>query len=380
MSKYQCPLCKQEVSKALYEKITGIWQEKERKLHELKQKERELARKEKNLRQSFQQKKVQLEQQFDNKIQSEIKKQERLFNQARRADERKWAKQFKEIENTAKKKAEDRITKERRSLDKKERVLRNRNERLLSQFRSQQIKHQSDLDKREQKIRSLEEQLKKNQTPQVLGLLEEKAFLAELKKAFPKDRFEHTGKKGDIVHYIVSSGNEVGCIVYELKKVAKFDRKHIEQTLKARNARLADYGVLVTNAKRTKTDMGFSVLKNVLIIHPAGAIVLAKILRDHLVNISQLKLKSSQRSKSVAAILNYVQGAEFKNSLESIIQHTIDLYDNMQDEVKKHVRTWKYRLNKYRSIKEESHQIQHGVFKKPLPGPIEDIEVPRMIK
>jgi hypothetical protein len=36
MSKYQCPLCKQEVSKALYEKITGIWQEKERQMANLK--------------------------------------------------------------------------------------------------------------------------------------------------------------------------------------------------------------------------------------------------------------------------------------------------------------------------------------------------------
>jgi hypothetical protein len=32
MAKYYCPLCKQEVSKTLYEKITGIWQEKEKKL------------------------------------------------------------------------------------------------------------------------------------------------------------------------------------------------------------------------------------------------------------------------------------------------------------------------------------------------------------
>jgi uncharacterized radical SAM superfamily Fe-S cluster-containing enzyme len=36
---YYCPLCKQEVSAVLYEKITGVWVEKERRLADLKNKE-----------------------------------------------------------------------------------------------------------------------------------------------------------------------------------------------------------------------------------------------------------------------------------------------------------------------------------------------------
>ena len=49
MEDYFCPLCKQEVSKQLFEKITGIWQEKEKHLRDLKQKEKVLLQKEKEL-------------------------------------------------------------------------------------------------------------------------------------------------------------------------------------------------------------------------------------------------------------------------------------------------------------------------------------------
>lgn len=42
---YKCPLCEQEVSKSLYEKITGIWSAKEKALKDLKEKEKQIAKK-----------------------------------------------------------------------------------------------------------------------------------------------------------------------------------------------------------------------------------------------------------------------------------------------------------------------------------------------
>ena len=53
MSKFECPLCHQAVSQALYEKITGVWKEKEKKLLELKQKEQNLVKKEKLLKEKI---------------------------------------------------------------------------------------------------------------------------------------------------------------------------------------------------------------------------------------------------------------------------------------------------------------------------------------
>ena len=38
---YECPLCHQEVSKILYDKITGIWATKEKELKKLEAKKKE---------------------------------------------------------------------------------------------------------------------------------------------------------------------------------------------------------------------------------------------------------------------------------------------------------------------------------------------------
>ena len=48
-----CPLCNQPVSKSLYEKITGIWADKEKKMKALKQKEIELKKRENSLKFKF---------------------------------------------------------------------------------------------------------------------------------------------------------------------------------------------------------------------------------------------------------------------------------------------------------------------------------------
>lgn len=42
MESYLCPLCRQEVSKSIFEKITGIWDEKEKRLQAIKNKEKDL--------------------------------------------------------------------------------------------------------------------------------------------------------------------------------------------------------------------------------------------------------------------------------------------------------------------------------------------------
>ena len=50
---YRCPLCNQEVDKELYEKITGLWEERHRVEAELRQRASKLVEREKKLRESF---------------------------------------------------------------------------------------------------------------------------------------------------------------------------------------------------------------------------------------------------------------------------------------------------------------------------------------
>lgn len=146
---------------------------------------------------------------------------------------------------------------------------------------------------------------------------------------------------------------------------------------------------MVTNAKRSKDDAGFSVSKNVIIIHPAAVMVLVTILRDHLMTVSRLKLSVEQRKQTVQAVLEYIQSANFKNSIDTIIQDTLDLYDDLKKEVEKHAKTWEFRLDKYRGIYAKTNHIQSKVVylmeddenrKKLLPAKMVAISLPTEIK
>lgn len=263
----------------------------------------------------------------------------------------------RQFKDKLEKSSKERFDKERKKLQKqqtaferRQRVQRDKNEKLIKQYRTLQDKNEKQLGQANRKIKSLEEQVKKQATPQVLGLLEEKVFLKKLKEMFPQDEFVHTGKRGDIVHYVNEKGKKVGTMVYELKKVANFSQSHVTQTVKAKRQRQADYAMLVTNAKRAKDHTGFFMAKGVIVIHPAGALVLIGILRDQLIQLSRLKLSKQERSKTVRAVMEYIQGAEFKNSITGIIQDTIELYENLQKEIKTHLKLWEYRLEKYRGI------------------------------
>jgi len=353
---HNCPLCKQEVSKALYERITGIWSAKEKALRDLSEKEKQIARK-------FETKFKRIEGSFQRKLAAETHKILKQSQIALRDRE-------KVIKATLEKTMQKSLNAERqgilnqsKALEKKERIQRDKNHKLLTSFNALKDKSQKDVQNLRTKVEKLEEQLRKNQTPQMLGLLEEKRFLEELKKNYPNDRFKHTGKGGDILHEVIEKEVNIGTIVYELKKVSKFDKKHIEQAYQAKQDREADYGILVTNMRATKNGIGFNTIRGIIIIHPAGAVVLINLLRDQLMSIAKLRLSKAERNKAIQAVMAFIESPKFTNAIANIIDDTIELYDNMKKETKEHIKTWEFRLEKYRNINSKTREIESNVTK-----------------
>lgn len=427
MALYQCPLCKQDVSVKLYEQITGIWKEREEKLKTLRDREKQLRKKAADVAKRFEAEKtkllkahqVKLAKEKDTQKQAYLEKLEAQAVQTRKMmekAERQFSRRLKlettrllteqkkkqkeqqqllklKLEKASKvliEKAQKKLQRDKKFLEKERRLQKDRHEKLVKQYRSFEAKKEKELGSAQKKIALLEEQVRKGQTPQMLGLLEEKIFLTELKKSFPDDTFEHTGKGGDIVHYVHDRSNKVGCIVYELKKVSRFSSNHISQTRKAKSFRQADYGILVTNAKRPKAESSFFVEQGVIVIHPTAALVLIGILRSNLIQIAKLSLGRQERDKTIKAVMEYIQGPQFANSISDIVQDTIDLYGHLKKEVVDHTRNWQRRLEKYRSINSNANKIDRRVIKllipnkerKQLPatGAIQAIELPDKIK
>jgi hypothetical protein len=208
------------------------------------------------------------------------------------------------------------------------------------------------------RIKELEEQIKKQTTPQIEGLLYEEELIRELKKHFPADIFDHAGKKGDVIHHILDKdGVEIGKIVYECKRVKKYDKKYIAQAFEAKQIRKADFAILVTTVMKPNTQ-GFFAERGILIVHPAGVVSLVSILRDQVVKIAQMKLGQQERDAAIKQTLKYLQSPEFTNSIEAITEEAINSYRELNNEVKKHLESWRRRYLSYVKIYDEAIKIK----------------------
>ncbi len=248
IAKFRCPLCGSPLSQSRYYEIIGIWQER--------------AKLEKTLKEQL------------NNLQREKQK----LQLEKKTIKTQMQKQMKQAVKEALEKGKE-----------KEKVRANRLSKMI-QGKTQEIQNLNN------KIKELQEQLKKGTTPQVEGLNLEEELVKELKKEFPEDKIEHHGKTGDIAQHINFKNKQIGIILYECKKTTKFNGAFIDQIKKAMAIRQATYGVLVTTAFKKDT-AGFWVEKDILVVHPYGAIYIAKVLRHSIIEIYSLKISRIEMEK-----------------------------------------------------------------------------------
>lgn len=230
---------------------------------------------------------------------------------------------------------------------------KSRADRLAKQASSylDQIKGQNE------KIKELQRQLKEGTTAQTEGIDFEKELVDQLEKEFPEDLIEHHGKDGDILHRIFHKSSEVGSILYECKKTAKFSQEYIHQTKRAISARNANYGVLVSFAVKKNTQ-GFYVDNDIIVVHPFGAIHIAQVLRSALIDMFSLNIGQRQLEERAQQLMDFIKSNDFKNSVENTIYRAQELARLLIAEYKTHKRVWKKRMTHYNGIYMNANIVQ----------------------
>ena len=104
MESYICPLCKQEVSRSIFEKITGIWDEKEKRLRAIKNKEKELKNREHSLIKKFEDDKKKLTASMDAKFKASLDLKIRAVQKSAQKEQEKLKKEKAVLERTFKNK------------------------------------------------------------------------------------------------------------------------------------------------------------------------------------------------------------------------------------------------------------------------------------
>ncbi len=211
-------------------------------------------------------------------------------------------------------------------------------------------RYQKAAEKLKEKVATLEDRIRRGETAQSEGLLEERALLAFLKEHFPEDRFDHVGKGGDIIQDVCTSrGQRAGRIVFEVKKEEQWKSKNILQAAEARTKREADIAILVTN-RFPKKRQNYFVEREVLVIRPEAVIPLVHTAREGLLHAHALSASGEQKQMAVRAVYDYLAGGAYSGHIVKVAQHFRDLDSLFHDEVKAHHKMWSTRVTHYRGI------------------------------
>jgi hypothetical protein len=308
LKKFRCPLCGSLLSETRYYQIIGVWKERKR-----------------------------LERDLKKKLQEVRDERRRLLNERKRIKE--------QMKKAVEKAFEEGRAKEKRRAERLSRMI---------QAKTQEIQRLNE------RIKELQEQLKKGTTPQIEGLNFEEELAKELKKEFPEDKIERHGKNGDIIQYVKVKNRGVGIILYECKRTDKFKSTFIDQVKKAVLQRKATYGILVTTASK-KGKHGFWVEKDVFVVHPYGAIYIARVLRKSMVEIYSLKMSPSEMEKRLKELMEYVRSDEFKDTVEDTIYRTETLSEMLRKEIDSHQKVWRDRFSHYQAIQENINRLESNI-------------------
>ncbi len=304
-----CPLCGSPLSEMKYYEIIGAWDQRAKAEKEIKEKLKEAERQKKEI----------IEKQRD---------------------------ALKRLERQKKIEIKEGVEKGKQ----KEMARANR----LAQMVQRQT---SDLQNANSKIKELEKHLKAGTTPQDAGRDFEKELVRQLEKEFPHDRIEHHGQGGDILQKVIYKSKEIGSILYECKKTAKFNPDYIHQTKRAVSTRNATYGVLVTFVSK-KNSQGFYVENDIIVVHPYGTVHIAQVLRNSILEMHSLRLNHKELESRAQNLMEFIKGNDFKNSIESTIYRTQELAKLLIAEYKEHKKMWEKRIHHYKGIHGNTSHLQ----------------------
>jgi len=393
----KCPVCNKPLTELEYDKALGLWKNKQEHIKHLEDEQKKLKEQERLNRKKLDAERQKLKEQEENarkKLEDErnkLRRQEQIYKQRVKEQAKEFnRRQAKVVQDSkrilleqAKKSAQQlkdqRNQLEKSYLQKMKTEIQNGVEKGVEEQKREFKKQQEDLKKTKSKmsqlenslkvsakkyeqanneIKKLKEQMEKGITPQIEGLLEEGKLLAKLKELFPQDKFEHPGKGGDIIQYVVEQGKEIGKIVYECKKVKTFNKSHVEQAKEARRLRQADYAILVTNAFPSKKQYYF-VEKTVFVISPISLEPITYTLRESLVKMALLKISNEAKQKAVQRVYDYLSSNEYNNKMNDVAGQLVDLGKDLKVEMTSHRKTWEKRYHIYRGIFTDIGMIDH---------------------
>jgi hypothetical protein len=181
---------------------------------------------------------------------------------------------------------------------------------------------------------------------QLQGEVQELAIEEWILSKFPHDQLDERKKGargGDCIQIVLTpAGNICGKIYYESKRTKEFSPSWIEKFKEDMRAIGADIGVIVTQTM-PKDMPRFGERDGLWICTYDEFKGLSYVLRDSLIRLNNAKLVQANKGDKMSVLYDYLTSAEFRMSVESIVEGFSAMQDGLNREKRAMQKIWKER-------------------------------------
>ncbi len=206
------------------------------------------------------------------------------------------------------------------------------------------------------KIAELQRQLE-SKTAQELGDGPEVDLFELLKAEFPEDRISRVEKGAagaDVVQDIYLNGRLCGRIVYDAKNRSAWRNDYVTKLRADQVEAKADHAVLSSKVFPAGV-RELHLQDGVLVVTPTRVLVVANLLRKHVVQTFALRAGNEARAQKTEALYAFIMSDRCGQLLSTIETQADDLVDLDRKEERAHQATWKRRGELIRTV-----QRAHG--------------------
>lgn len=209
-------------------------------------------------------------------------------------------------------------------------------------------KVQADEFKKNQRLEKQLNQLKRQleqKTAEALGEGAEVDLYEALRENFDGDKIDRI-KKGqpgaDILHEVRYKGQVCGSIIYDSKNHGAWRESFVEKLKTDQLAAQADHAVLTTSAFPSGSHQ-IKVKDDVIILNPARAVEVVRMIREHIIQTYRLRLSSEERDEKTEALYEFINSDRCRQLMARYEKITDDLLEIDVSEKTTHDRVWKKR-------------------------------------
>ena len=209
------------------------------------------------------------------------------------------------------------------------------------------------------KVNDLQRALEKK-TNEELGEGAEVDVFEALKAEFPDDRISRIAKGApgaDIRHVVMLRGKECGTILYDSKNHKGWREEFVVKLKQDQIADKAQHAILSTHSfPRNRRQI--HIQDGVLLSNPARVVILATIVREHMIQIHTLRLSEMERESKTVALYDFITSEQCSHLLGRIDQRADALLKMQEAEVKWHEKNWNAQGEAIRAIQKAKVNLE----------------------